>query len=359
MKFSVIIPIYNAEKYINDAIESVLKQSLYFKQNIEIILVDDGSTDQSQEICQKYTNKYPENIKYFYQENSGPGSARNTGLDLISSETEYIGFLDADDLLSEDTLEQVNLFFDDNPSIQLAVIPLYHFEKIDTPHRLNYRFKQGNRVIDITKEYKAIHFHIGGCFFRAKNFKANKKLRFNPDLKFWEDALLINTFLLHNKKYGVISGPKYYYRKRAEEDSLVNTAWYQKARYTKMLRSCYLKIADESKVLYGEIIPYVQFLLIYHMRLYLLPQNNEIIFEVLNEQEQKEFFHEFVDLLKQISDKYIIEQDIAFYYKNYLLNLKKNGWPYKQNTNNFLNKVNLIRTYIISKIKKIYLELSK
>ncbi|WHY66363.1 glycosyltransferase family 2 protein [Neobacillus sp. SuZ13] len=331
MLFSMIIPVYNAEKYLPEAIESLINQTVDFKQNVEIILVDDGSTDQSKDICQTYVSQYPNNITYVYRENAGPGSARNTGLNHVSAHSDYVGFLDADDLLSEDSLEKVGTFFSQHEDVQLAVIPLYHFERIDTPHRLNYRFEQGDRVINILEEYTGIHFHIGGCFFKAKHFLANPDLRFQTDIKFWEDALFINTFLLEHKQYGVVSEAKYHYRRRVDEDSLVSNAWYQKSRYTEMIRRCYLTLINESRSHYNEILPYVQFLITYHIRLYLFPKNNPIIYEVLSKEEQEEFFEEFVKLIQLFDQKYIKEQDMPFYYKTYLLNLSENGWPYKEN----------------------------
>lgn len=330
MLFSIIIPVYNAEKYLNEAVESVIHQTGDFKQNVEVILVDDGSTDQSKEICQNYVSHYPNNIKYLYRENAGPGSARNSGLDIVSPNSDYVGFLDADDHLSADTLEKVGTFFSQHPEVQLAVIPLYHFERIDTPHRLNYRFDRGDRVINILEEYTGIHFHIGGCFFKAEHFINNPSMRFQTDISFWEDALFINTFLLEHKQYGVVAEAKYHYRRRIDEDSLVSNAWYQKSRYTEMIKRCYLTLINESKTRNNEILPYVQFLITYHLRLYLFPKNNPVIYEVLNKQEQEEFFSEFVHLIQLFDEKYIKEQDMPFYYKTYLLNLQKNGWPYNE-----------------------------
>lgn len=325
MKFTIIIPAYNAEKYIAEAVESLINQTLDFTYHCEVIVIDDGSTDQTGFIIKNYERRYPENIKYIYSENSGPGNARNLGLDAVSKDTDYIGFLDADDYLSADTLEEVSNFFSENPKIQLAAIPIHHFEKTDTAHRLNYRFEKGNRTIDITKEYKGIHFHIGGCFFHAEQF--NNK-RFRSDLTFWEDAYFINTFLLQIKRYGVVSEPKYYYRKRAEENSLVDQAWFNKSRYTEMLHECYHGIINESLRLYNRIIPYAQFLIIYHLKLYLYQKSNGIIYKVLNKSEQEEFFKEFVKLLRLLDAKYIKNQDMGQIYKDYLLALRKTGWPY-------------------------------
>ena len=88
-KVSVIIPVYNGEKYIATCIESMLNQTY---ANIEIIIIDDGSTDQTARICDQYKN---EKIIVIHKENAGASAARNTGLDIASGS--YIVFVDADD----------------------------------------------------------------------------------------------------------------------------------------------------------------------------------------------------------------------------------------------------------------------
>lgn len=94
---SVIVPVYNTEKYLNRCIDSLLNQSL---KEIEIILVNDGSKDNSKEICLEYKSKYPDIIKYYEQENKGPSEARNLGI--YHSTAEYLTFIDSDDELIND-----------------------------------------------------------------------------------------------------------------------------------------------------------------------------------------------------------------------------------------------------------------
>ena len=77
--FSIVIAIYNTEKYLSEAIESVLNQNFGFDK-VQLILVDDGSTDSCSEICRKYRDKYPNNIKYIYKDNGGQTTARNLGM---------------------------------------------------------------------------------------------------------------------------------------------------------------------------------------------------------------------------------------------------------------------------------------
>lgn len=93
-KVSVIVPIYNAEKYLSDCIDSILAQTY---KNLEIILVDDGSTDNSPGICDEYAKK-DDRIKVIHKQNGGVSSARNTGLDAMTGD--YVTFVDGDDLIN-------------------------------------------------------------------------------------------------------------------------------------------------------------------------------------------------------------------------------------------------------------------
>lgn len=98
-KVSVIIPVYNCEKYLPRCLESVLHQTY---KNIEVILVNDGSTDGTPRICDEYAKQFPV-IKVFHQENAGPGLARNTALDAMTGD--YLTYVDSDDYVSEEYVE--------------------------------------------------------------------------------------------------------------------------------------------------------------------------------------------------------------------------------------------------------------
>ena len=109
-KFSVVMAIYNTEEYVSDAIESVINQSIGFEKNIQLILVDDGSTDNTPNILKKYQKNYSENIIVLTQKNQGQASARNNGLKYAKGK--YINFLDSDDYLSENAMQEVYRFFE-------------------------------------------------------------------------------------------------------------------------------------------------------------------------------------------------------------------------------------------------------
>lgn len=120
---SVIIVVYNGEEYIKEAIESVLNQTY---KNIELIVADDGSTDNTAEIVKNYSN-----VKYIYQKNKGEGSARNLGMSIASGE--YFAFLDADDLYKEGKIEKQVKILKENPHIDVVYNDL---EVVD--ENLNY-----------------------------------------------------------------------------------------------------------------------------------------------------------------------------------------------------------------------------
>lgn len=105
-KVSVIIPVYNAEENLENAIKSVINQTIGF-ENIELILIEDNSTDKSRNIIKSYHDKYPNNVVPYYSENNHgfPGFGRNVGLKLASSD--YIMFLDNDDEYKEDICEKL------------------------------------------------------------------------------------------------------------------------------------------------------------------------------------------------------------------------------------------------------------
>ena len=101
-KLSIIVPVYGVEKYIDKCLNSLVKQSL---KEIEIIVVNDGTKDDSQKIIDKYVKKYPDKIKSYIKENGGQGSARNYGLKKATGE--YIGYVDSDDFVEKDMYKKL------------------------------------------------------------------------------------------------------------------------------------------------------------------------------------------------------------------------------------------------------------
>ena len=219
--------IYNVEPFLREAIDSVIAQDIGF-ENVQLILVDDGSPDGSGVICDEYAAQYPDNIIAIHKENGGVSSARNAGLDVAKGE--FINFLDSDDKLSADTLRLVCDFFEThNGETDLAAIPLYFFDAKTGQHPLNSKFNQGTRVIDLKKEWTVSQMSLASAFVKATCFQ---NLRFNTNLAYAEDAQLIMNILLSKQTVGVISEARYFYRQRssgtasAVQSSGKTFSWY-------------------------------------------------------------------------------------------------------------------------------------
>lgn len=134
-KVSVIIPTYNYARYLPDAIESVLSQTF---SDYEIVVVDDGSTDNTVEVLQPYMGK----IKYIYKENGGLSSARNVGIQ--NSICEYLVFLDSDDMLMPDKLRIQTAILDDNPEVGFVYSDEYIMHGEDKDNM--YRAREGRQL---------------------------------------------------------------------------------------------------------------------------------------------------------------------------------------------------------------------
>lgn len=194
-KFSVLMPIYNVEKYLAEAIDSIINQSIGFEENIELVVVDDGSPDNSKEIALEYQEKYPKNIKVLSKPNGGQASAFNFGLKHLSGK--YFSFIDSDDYISLNTFEEVYDFFEEHyDEIDLVSIPIFFFERRSGPHILNYKFNK-TRVIDLLEEPSNILLSVSTSFTKKEAFE---DMEFNTELVRGNDALMVNKILSSKKK---------------------------------------------------------------------------------------------------------------------------------------------------------------
>lgn len=175
---SVIVPAYNSERNISEAISSILKQTY---QDFEIIIIDDGSTDNTKPKVFDYIDKNPGKIRYFYQQNKGPGYARNRGIE--EARGEYIAFLDADDTLIEESLSERADFLDENPNVS-AVFADYYLRISDKDHKLQLAQTQ---FLDFFKD--TIKYRSGKRIIFGERFYF-KYLEFSP-LPVWTGTVMM------------------------------------------------------------------------------------------------------------------------------------------------------------------------
>lgn len=215
MKLSFIIPIFNLEGYIEDCIHSLLNQNIPHSE-YEIICVNDGSTDSTLEILQKLASSFS-NIVIINQENQGVSVARNIGM--ACAKGKYIWFVDGDDLIISNCLEQLISFMDEK-SLSLIRLGMklvneqYELTKTDDLNNINY-----NLVSKDTLYSPTVCAHI----YRQNIIEHN----FNFNLKTSEDALFTSYYQFLYYPYYEIHCDIYYYRQRntsvTHDKSLSNT----------------------------------------------------------------------------------------------------------------------------------------
>ena len=300
--FSVIIPVYNTGRYLNEAIFSLFNQTIGFK-NIQIILVNDGSIDQTEEISLKYQKEYPNNIIYIKIEHGGVSKARNKGIQYATGK--YITFLDPDDKWDSSAFNYISLFFQNNKNIELVAARLKFFELIEKFHPLDYKFYK-TRIVNLNKEYNCIQLSASSSIFKASLIKGNK---FGDDISFFEDAKLINSILLLNPIIGFIREAIYYCRKRADLTSNTQNNNKKIDYYSYTLKNAHQYLLDYSNKIYKIALPFIQFLVSYDI----LFRISSPAYKFLDKNNLNKYCDLIDNLLKQIDEKYILEQKIASY----------------------------------------------
>lgn len=332
--FSIVMACYNVENYIAEAIDSIINQTFDFEKNVEIILVDDGSSDTTNEICKRYVELYPENIKYFYKENGGQASARNYGIKHANGK--YVNFLDADDKFMPCTLENVFDFFEKNFSqIDLVAVPMYFFERQTGDHPLNYKFQE-TEVIDLKINWDFPQLATNSSFFKRSVFD---NYEFDTSLISSEDAIMVNKLLLDKFAYGVVSEGGMCYRKRFDESSTIDTSKYDERFFNGRLEGFFMELIKYSNQKFGYVPKFIQYVLIYDLKWMVMVDN---IPDILTKEELDKFYKNINYVLKNISDEVInshLKND-PWEIKKYIFQLKYGDYELECRNNDVFMYVN-------------------
>ena len=294
--FSVIMAIHNTGRYLDESIGSLLNQTIEYRK-IQIILINDGSTDNSEEICLKYKNLY-NNVIYIKIKSSGVSQARNVGLSFAKGK--FINFLDPDDFWDSKAFEYVLSFFNKHKEINFVSGRLKFFEALNSYHPLDYKFVK-TRIVNLSEEYNCIQSSSSTSFFRYNYIKGKK---FEIGILSGEDTRFVNELLLINPLMGLIREAVYYCRKRNDLTSRTQTQKIDKHFYFSTLKKVSYYLINYSIILYDKIMPFIQYYIAYD----LLFRIESLSYKYLNSFEYFKYSTLIINLLHKIDDKYIIEQ---------------------------------------------------
>lgn len=227
---SVVIPIYNVEKYIFRCIDSLQNQTY---KDFELILIDDGSTDNSPSICDELEKKYS-NIKVIHQDNSGPSIARNKGLEIANGN--YITFVDSDDFVNNRYLEcLINLIIKYDADLSCCEFQIFNdIKSIISPdeNSKEYCFSGEKAISEML--YGNIH-GTSACAILLKS-KIAKEIKFQPNKLHEDDLISFKYFGAANKVASTKKKLYYYY----ERDGSITHTEYGKAQIDQLDAADYI-----------------------------------------------------------------------------------------------------------------------
>lgn len=207
---SVIVPVYNVEKYIELTLESIVNQKY---KDFELILVDDSGNDSSMNVAKNFLKNKTIDVKYIKQPNGGLSSARNLGLK--SCNGDYVCFVDSDDIIADTYLLEMIEHIEDK---RLDAV-FCNFEVCKEPNRIGTDKSNGIKSIltsdEVLKKFVRRDIKIHNCtILISKHFLENVNLKFNQNVKFGEDALFMTELLSKIERIGYVKSHNYKYLHR-------------------------------------------------------------------------------------------------------------------------------------------------
>ncbi|PWM78597.1 MAG: glycosyl transferase family 2 [Phascolarctobacterium sp.] len=330
---SVIVPVYNVEKYLKKCIESLLNQTY---KNLEIILVDDGSTDSSGEICDEYA-AMDNRIKVIHKENGGLSSARNAGIDISTGN--YIGFVDGDDYIAEDMYEYLykNRVYEGIVACGISDVNKFSIQKgfCDIDIKSFNNIKALEAYIDLQIQvynYRKKTKHNLTSSFCNKLFDRNlwKDIRF-PVGYINEDNMIIIKLFMSANSVKSLPEAKYYY---VQHLGSITQQKFNKNSFD-LIKSRIVQ-EEQIKEYYADLLMKCKVLTL------LACDNTCVKLSSITEKERKKYNDEIASIKKIIADR-----EDAFHFLNFKSKLKLTWFNYSSRTFFFI-------FYIRLKIIKFY-----
>lgn len=311
---SIVTPVFNVRDYLDEMVESVLRQDLGFERNIQLVLVDDGSTDGSADLCNKWAEKHPGNIRVLHQKNQRQAVARKNGLALATGR--YVGFCDPDDLLSKNACRRAAEMLDANPSVDMATLPVRFFGAVNEDHRLNAKFKKGSRVLDLLREPESVTILLATSFFRRE---ALSGLDADTSLPISEDSKETLRVLIRNPRVCLAADAMYFYRRHTA--STMASWTLKKGAWIASLEHYNEWTVAESERLHGKVLPFVWHTMVFDLSWHFSP----IPDGVMTEDERASYRERMLALCRKIDDDVLLENKwIDANRKSFLLANKRN-----------------------------------
>jgi glycosyltransferase involved in cell wall biosynthesis len=266
----MVSAVHNVEKYLPQFIASIESQR-YPLDRVQVIMVDDGSTDSSSRILADWQARRPELVTVVTQINGGVGSARNTGIGHVRGE--WVTFPDPDDLLAPTYLVEVEAFLEDHPAVAMVATRRRIFLEASgalMDHPLQAHFATPNRARNLDEHPEFFHGAVNSAFFRTEIIR-RERLQFDERIRpHFEDGHFCVAYLLRVPRPTVafVSTAEYTYRKRADKTSVLDTSRADPRRFTTVLEHGFLDILRQAHARRGRVPDWVQSFILYELSWY-------------------------------------------------------------------------------------------
>jgi glycosyltransferase involved in cell wall biosynthesis/CDP-glycerol glycerophosphotransferase (TagB/SpsB family) len=271
-RFSIVTPVYDVAPYLPDFVRSIEHQRIA-PGDLEVVAVDDGSTDRSLDLLREWAGRSRFQVKVFTKPNGGQGSARNLGLEQATGE--WVTFPDPDDLLDRDYLRAADRFARARPDVELlSARPVLLDDSTGTTrgnHPRQWQYDRGNRVADLSDEPDVFLGLAPGSFYRLARIQADD-LRFDTRIRpNFEDAHFAVRYLLGlpTQRIGLLRDSTYVYRKRSDGSSTLQRSMRHPGRFSDVLELGYLDVLARGRLPDGSVAPWIQQLIVYELSWYL------------------------------------------------------------------------------------------
>ena len=261
-QYTVVSAVYNVSEYLDEYFTSLVNQTIKFENHIQLVLVDDGSTDNSAEIIKRWQSKYPNNITYVYKTNGGISSARNLGMRYVK--TKWVTFIDSDDFVAPDYFQLIDEVISSDCETEMVVGNLYYYHDktkvASNTHPLKYRFKHRVTKVPVTDMDNFVNLFVTVTFFKTQHL-LDSNLEFDSRIKpHFEDGKYLADYLLYVYKGNVsyVRDAIFFYRKRGDGNSTIDTAWLKKEKFYDLLQYGYIALLEEHKHKLGFIPKNIQ-----------------------------------------------------------------------------------------------------
>ncbi len=319
-KYSIITPAYNVEDYIVETVESVFNQT-WLKNNpgeVQMVVVNDGSNDGTLEVLKLLAEKY-DDLLVVNKSNSGVSDSRNLGAKFAKGE--YWNFLDSDDKISDNVLEEADRVFNENKDLKLFKMNRQFFEKITGFVEYYMKDLKTSQIIDVQKTPQYAIIHVASFIFHHDIWEDEM---FPSQVIYGEDAWVAGIMLEKSSRIYYSFEATYLYRKRYSETSLVDQHKGDDRKYIGQLENYYVPFLELIEKRFGAISGHSQTTIMYSLSWNLKNREN---YPLLDEEYVEVYIKKLSLMLKKFDDKVIMSQQriMNYYLRHSLIVIKETG----------------------------------